>query len=167
MAGMIGATWGIGGMLLLLGNAIHRLFILTHDAFSFEFSWYHWLALLVNLAFMAYSEGYKGFQKSFSPRFAARARYLRDHPRPLHVLLAPFFCAGYFHTTRRRQISIVVLTLAIIILILIVHRLPQPWRGIIDAGVVLGLAWGLVSIVHQSVLAFTSPHFQESPELPD
>jgi hypothetical protein len=163
--GIVGAIWGIGGMLFLLSSAIFRLGKLTLDAFAYDLSWYHWLVLVANLIFMAYSEGYKGFQKSFSPRLAARARHLRNHPRLLHVFLAPFFCAGFFCTTRRRQLGVVILTLGIVVLILIVHRLPQPWRGIIDAGVVLGLTWGLVSVVHQVVQAFTSPDFNASPEM--
>ena len=32
------------------------------------------------------------------------------------------------------------------LLILAVSRLDQPWRGIIDAGVVVGLAWGLMTL---------------------
>ena len=39
-------------------------------------------------------------------------------------------------------------TSAIIILVLLVRLLPQPWRGIIDAGVVLGLLLGIASIVY-------------------
>ena len=37
------------------------------------------------------------------------------------------------------------LTLAIILMVRIVHGLAQPWRGIIDLGVLAGLAWGLVT----------------------
>jgi len=32
-------------------------------------------------------------------------------------------------------------TAAIVVLVLLVHRLEQPWRGIVDAGVVTGLTW--------------------------
>jgi hypothetical protein len=34
----------------------------------------------------------------------------------------------------------------VVALVLIVKSLPQPWRGIVDGGVVVGLAWGLVSL---------------------
>ncbi len=43
--------------------------------------------------------------------------------------------------------------MAIIVLILLVHRLDQPLRGIIDAGVVVGLSWGIVSLLHCAWLA--------------
>lgn len=136
------------------------------DAFSFEFRWYHWLVLIGNTLFMAYSEGYKGFQLGFAPRIAARARHLVDHPRLLHVLLAPLFCMGYFHTTRRRLISVYVLTVCIVILVFLFHQLSQPWRGILDAGVVVGLSWGICSLLWFSVKAAVSEVFDYSPELP-
>ena len=129
--------------------------------------WYHWVVLLLNTLLMAYLEGYRGFQKGFSPRVAARAKYLAQHPKLLHVCLAPFFCLGYFYTSRRRQISVIALTLGIILLVRLVGLLDQPWRGIIDAGVVVGLSWGLVSFLLFCVQAFTSPTFDHSPQVPE
>ena len=35
---------------------------------------------------------------------------------------------------------------ALVLLIWWVRSLPQPWRGIVDGGVVLGLVWGLAVI---------------------
>ena len=52
-------------------------------------------------------------------------------------------------------------------LILLVGLLEQPWRGIVDAGVVVGLTWGLVSLLIFSVLAFAQADFGYSPEVPD
>src|SRR5574341_1485783 len=77
MMGMIGALWGVSGVLLLLGSAVYRLGPLAVDAFSYDFLWYHWTCLLCVVFFMAYAEGYVGFQQRFSPRVAARARYHR------------------------------------------------------------------------------------------
>jgi len=48
---------------------------------------------------MLYSEGYKGFQKGYSPRVAARGHYLRDHSTLLRAILAPLFCMGFFHSS--------------------------------------------------------------------
>ena len=151
---------------MLLGSAVYRLSHLAIDAFSFEFSWYHWLSLALIAVFMGYAEGYRGFQQRFSPRVAARAKYLKEHPRRLHIILGPFFCIGYFHATRRRKITSISLTLGIIFLVALVRLLPQPWRGIIDAGVLLGLMWGIVSLLIFSLQAFTSKGFKYSPEAP-
>ncbi|MGB5285251.1 MAG: hypothetical protein WBN29_12120, partial [Polyangiales bacterium] len=44
----------------------------------------------------------------------------------------------------RRQLTVSwVFVVAIVLLIWWVRSLPQPWRGIVDGGVVLGLMWGL------------------------
>jgi hypothetical protein len=154
-------------VLLLLGSAIYRLSLLAIEGFSYHFLWYHWMTLVSVVLFMAYSEGYRAFQKGFSPRVAARARYLRDHPRFLHVLCAPLFCMGYFHAPRKRRITSMSVTAGIVILVLLVRLIQQPWRGIIDLGVVVGLAWGLISLLVFSVLAFTSKVFPYSPEVPE
>jgi hypothetical protein len=165
--GAAGAIWGLTGVFLLLGSAVYRLSPLAAAAFSHDLSWYHWISLALVVLFMAYAEGYRGFQQRFSPRVAARAKYLREHPRALHVLLAPFFCMGYFHATRRRKITSISVTMGIVLLIVLVHFSPQPWRGIIDAGVVIGLVWGLVSLILFSIRAFTSTDFGYSPEVPE
>jgi hypothetical protein len=116
---------------------------------------------------MAYVEGYRAFQQGFSPRVAARARHLRDHPILLHAVLAPLFCMAYFHAQRKRQITSLSVTAGIIILVLLVRLLSQPWRGIIDGGVVVGLAWGLVSLVVFGYQALTADRFPYSPEVPE
>ena len=33
-----------------------------------------------------------------------------------------------------------------VIIVVVVHQFPQPWRGIVDAGVVVGLGWGVVCL---------------------
>ena len=164
--GFIGAVWGLGGPTMLLLWAIFRLTPIAVDSFSFDLQWYHWLVLLANILFMAYSEGYRGFQLGYSPRLAARALNLARHPSGLRVALAPLFCMGYFHTTRHRMIAAYALTFGIIILIILVQRLDQPWRGILDAGVVVGLAWGVIATVIYGFKAFIEPNYAYSPELP-
>ena len=166
LSGRLGAAWGISGVCLLLSYAVYRLSGMAVNAFSVDLQWYHWLVLASNVLFMAYSEGYKGFQLAFAPRVAARARYLLNNPRPMHVLLAPLFCMGYFHTTRKRLIAAYVLLFGILVLILIFQQLSQPWRGILDVGVVVGLSWGLVSLVWFSFQAMAAKSFQYSPEMP-
>lgn len=166
MVGALGALWGVAGVALLLGSAIYRLSLVAAEAVSSPLSPLHWTALLLVLFFMAYAEGYRGFQQRFSPRVAARAKYLREHPRMMPVLLAPLFCMGYFHATRQRKITSYAVTGGIVALILLVRLLPQPWRGIVDAGVVVGLLWGLVSLLIFAVKAFTSDRFAYAPEVP-
>jgi hypothetical protein len=164
--GMVRALWGLFGVILLLGSAVFRLTPLAVDAWSYELSWYHWIFFAFVLLFMAYAEGYRAFQQGFSPRVAARARYLRTHRNALHAFLAPLFCMGYFHAPKRRRITSLSVTAGIIVLIILVRLLPQPWRGIVDAGVVVGLAWGLVSLILFGLQALGREQFKYSPEVP-
>ena len=165
--GAFGAIWGVAGVILLLASAVYRLSSAALGALSSSWHVQHWLFFLFVIAFMAYAEGYRAFQQGFSPRVAARARHLRDHPVALHVLFAPFFCMAYFHSLKRRQIVSISVTAGIIVLVILVRLLPQPWRGIIDGSVVVGLAWGLVSLIVFAFQAFTSEHFPYSPEVPE
>ncbi|MDA8431523.1 MAG: hypothetical protein M0Z60_01015 [Nitrospiraceae bacterium] len=165
--GTLGAIWGITGVLLLLGSAVYRLSVIAKAALSHELLWQHWAVLLLCVIFMAYAEGYRAFQQRFSPRVAARAKYLRSRPDILHVLLAPIFCMGFFHATRRRKITSISVTAGIIVLIVLVRLLPQPWRGIVDFSVVVGLAWGIASVAFFGYRAFASDDFDYPPDVPD
>ena len=110
-------------------------------------------ALLFSVIYMAYAEGYKGFHLGFAPRVVLRAHYLHSNPRLRHILLAPLFCMGYIHATRKRQILSIGLTIMIIGFIIVARMLPQPWRGILDAGVVVGLSFGICSIAYFMMVA--------------
>jgi hypothetical protein len=166
MLGAIAAIWGFLGICLLFGSAIYRLGAMALELSPADFSWYHWGALAISLGFMGFAEGYRGFQQNFSPRVAARIRYLSHNVTPVRVLLAPLFCMGFFHAQRRRQIITFCLTGGIVVLVLLVRLLEQPWRGIVDAGVVLGLTWGIVSLAAFTVQAFVDKRFDYSPETP-
>ena len=164
--GRVSAIWGMAGVIALLAFAVYRLSRISFASFGYEYAWWHWAVLVVNSSFMAHGEGYRGFQKSFAPRAVARARYLLRATTPWRTVLAPLFCMGYFHTTRRRLISAYALTIMIVTLIIVFQRLDQPLRGALDFGVVVGLTWGLASIAWFIVQACTTPGFHHSPELP-
>ncbi len=154
--GAAGAIWATVGVIGLLGFAIYRLTPIAWDAYETGLSSVQYLLAIAFCGFMAYSEGYRGFQKSFSPRTAARIRYLRDHPSPLHALLGPVFAMGFIHADRRTKIVAYCLSIGILMLVVAVRLLHQPWRGIIDAGVVLGLSWGVLSLIGSLYAVFTA-----------
>jgi hypothetical protein len=166
IAGIIGALWAVTGFSLLLLFPIIRLGAISLDSLNHDLQWFHWISLLFSIVFMAYSEGYKGFQLKFSPRFSARCFHLRQQPTMLHVILAPLFCMGFFHTTRSRKITTFALTFMILCVIQLAGLLPQPWRGVLDFGVVTGLIWGLASLYYFLIKAFSSIPFDHCPELP-
>lgn len=163
--GIVGAIWGFTGVSLVLGSAIYRMFEQAEGLFSDELTMIQWTVLVGNVLFMAWSEGYKAFQLGFSPRVAARLRYLKENPTPALVILAPLFCLGFFHATKKRKIITYSLISGLIVLIMLVRLLPHPWRGIIDVGVIVGLGWGLISFWLFSIRALTAREFPFSPEV--
>lgn len=158
--------WGIAGVLALLVQAIYRLTPYALEAIDAQLGTVESAVLVAWVAINAYSEGYRGFHKMFAPRVIARAQALDANPRPLLVLLAPLFCMGLIHATRKRLIVSWVLTLGIVGFVIVVRRLDQPWRGIIDAGVVVGLGAGVVSTLYFLVLALAGRPMPVSPDLP-
>jgi len=166
MMGLLGATWGVTGVLAVLAFAVYRLSGHAWAALTTDLTALQWAALAVNVVFMGWSEGYRGFHQRFSPRVAARVFYLRRHPSPLHALLAPLFCVGFFHANRRTVLGVWIGTAAIVMLVLLVHRLGQPWRGILDAGVVVGLSWGIVSFAMAVFATFRSGDYWRPPDVP-
>jgi hypothetical protein len=162
-----GVVWAVIGISLIFAYAIFRLTPHFTEALNAGFSFGNWITLLLWCVFMLLSEGYFGFQKQFSPRFAARALYLFNNPRPSHLLLAPIFCAGFINTTKRRKLSIWILSFGILLLVIGVKYIAQPWRGIIDIGVILGLLYGLVTIYYLTIKTMVEKKYLVDPEVCD
>ena len=163
----IGAAgiWGVLGFSALLGKAIYQLTPLAIAALRMPLDAIQWAALAAWVVVAAWSEGYRAFQLQLAPRLAARAQYLTAHPKPLFVVLAPFYCMGLIHATRKRLITSWSVLLGVVGLVIAVRLLDQPWRGIVDAGVVIGLSWGLVAIGYYFVRGLRAP-IDASPDVP-
>lgn len=146
LARVVGVAWGIGGIAAVLVYAAVSLGRYAQEAMSAGLGPAEWLLLVVNTAVMAWAEGYRGFQQRFSPRVAARALNLYLHPTVFRLLLAPLFCAGYFGATVRLRRAVWIGTVLILLAVLLFNQLPQPWRGILDAGVLVGLVWGTTAL---------------------
>jgi hypothetical protein len=167
MAGNLGALWGSFGVIAILVYAIWRITPHAWQAIEAGMNIWQWLLLIVNVVFMAWSEGYRGFQTRFSPRVAARTLHLQRNPGIVTGLLAPLFVIGYFQANRRSLWQAWIGTLAIVVLVLLVHQLQQPWRGILDAGVVVGLTWGVASFLVSLQRTFATGEYERDPGLPD
>jgi len=163
----VGVPWAVIGVSALLLRAIIGLSRHAANAIEGGLSLWQWVALVGFALFMVVAEGYRGFQKKFSPRTAARVKYLRDNPTLLRVVLAPVFSMGFFHANRKTKLTAYILTTGIICLVLIVtYLIRDPWRGIIDFGVVLGLLWGLLSFWIFTIKALTDKNYPHSPQTP-
>jgi len=141
-------AWGVIGCMLLISTGVYRVLPHAIEPVWPTYTLRVWeLALYVGfIVFQAWTEGYKGFQQGVVPRILARAQWLTDHPRRVHPLVAPFFVTGLFGMTRRALIVRYVFIFVIVGVIVAMKFVPQPWRGIVDAGVVVGLMWGVVAM---------------------
>ena len=164
----IGFVWGVAGVIAFLMLAVFRLTPNVLELELFAMDWWHWLSLVLFVPYMIYAEGYKGFHRNFSPRVVLRAHHLLSKPKPVLVIFAPVYAMGYFHATDKRKRVSFILTAALLVLILIVRNFTQPWRGIIDAGVVFGLSVGVMSLFYYwvKILMGKSIDFI-SPDLPE
>ncbi len=158
-------AWGLIGVVALLSQALVRLGVLAWEAIDGGLSTTQWAVLAGWVAVMAHSEGYRGFHRRFSPRVVARALHLRRHPTPVRVALAPLFCMSLFGASRRGTIVARSVVVGIVTLVLVVRTLDQPWRGIIDAGVVVGLGIGLTSLLGFLVAAALGRPPEIDPDL--
>ncbi len=162
------ALWGIFGFVLILCQAIYRLAPLAWQPISSgELETWHWGLYAFSILFNGYSEGYKAFQLQVAPRVVARADHLAAHPKFLHVVFAPLFCMALFHASRKRLLVSWLVYACIVVLIIGVRQLSQPWRGMVDAGVVVGLSWGIIAIVAAFLGRLRGGGLKSSADLPD
>jgi hypothetical protein len=167
VSSVIARVWGIGGVLVLLAQALVRLTPRALDAIGGGLTPLQWLVLAAWCAFMVHAEGIKGFHRRFSPRVVARAWALAERPRPWQLALAPAYCMSLVHASRRGMIVAWSITIGVLGLIAVVSQLAQPWRGIVDAGVVLGLGIGAASIVWFAIRAVSGVAPPVGPDLPE
>lgn len=163
--GAVAAAWAIVGWAGALAFAIGRLSAIAIDGLGAGLGPLHVAVLVVNAVVLAWAEGYRGFQRRFSPRAAARVLWLRSNATPMTALLAPLFCVGYIGATPRLRRVTWIGTALIVLAVVLVQQLPQPWRGIVDVGVVIGLGWGLVSFLAMSRTALAAGSWPVAPEV--
>jgi hypothetical protein len=163
---LLGVLWAWIGFSILILSAISRLTPKVLEVDWATLSWYSWTFAGLFLVMMLHSEGYRGFHCQLNPRFIARSAVLWRQPSFLRVVFAPLFCIGYFGATRKRQITSFAVTTAIVLLIVSVSFCPQPWRGLIDLGVVAGLSLGLLSLYLRLLSTLSGKTAFADPEMP-
>ncbi|MCP4447665.1 MAG: hypothetical protein GY811_20355 [Myxococcales bacterium] len=162
------ALWGIFGFILILSQAVFRLAPLAWQPIADgNLEVWHWALYAASVVFNGYCEGYRAFQLQVAPRVVARANHLANHPKPLHVILAPLFCMALFHASRKRLIVSWLVYAGIVAIVLAVRQLSLPWRGIVDAGVVVGLSWGIIAILATFASVARGGKLTSSVELPE
>ena len=146
------SAWGVLFVLSLLANAVKRLAPIALQPINSQDLTQTQTAVYVTWClFMSYVEGYKAFHLKFVPLVVRRSLTLIDHPSFLNYLLAGPYSMGLFYGTKKRKIISWSVITGVFTLVMLVKRLPYPWRAIIDAGVVCGLSIGSLSLTVQFV----------------
>lgn len=140
--------WGVLGVLALLVRALWRMAPIALEPIRHgELSGFQVAIYATWVAFNGYAEGYRAFQKAFCPRVVARAHHLASAPSLVRALLAPLYCLSLFHANRKGLTVAWVMVAVIFGLVVLLGHTPQPWRGIVDGGVVTALAWGASALL--------------------
>jgi len=145
--------YSIGGVILIFSSAIFRLYPHVREGFSNELTLLQWIVLIAYLIIMIIAKGYFALHNSFVPRVINRAELLYEKGSLIDRLFAPFFCMGFFKASGKRIIISYAMLLLIITFIVSASKISQPWRGIIDLGVIVGLSMGILSLL---LLGFSS-----------
>lgn len=160
-------VWAISGVTLLLVQAQLRLGSIAWEALSSTALTPLQIGTCGGwIVSNAYLEGYRGFHRRFVPRVVARAHHLAKNPGFFPPVLGPVFAMAYVHATKRAQYAAWGITAAVLIAIFLVRQLDQPWRGIIDAGVVVGLFLGTVSLLLAALQRMLGREPAGNPDLP-
>lgn len=137
-------VWGVSGTVAVLVDAIARLLPKAAAPFAEGADPELVVTYAASMAVFGYVEGYRGFQLRFAPQVVARARALRG---PVQTALAPLYCFGLLGGTRASRVRSWSLIAMIVGFIVLVSFLGERLRGAVDAGVVVGLSWGTISIL--------------------
>ena len=142
------ATWGIFQVITMLSQSIYRLYPIAAQPFhDNSLSHTQWTAYAFWVLIMLYSEGYKGFHQKYSPLVVRRAFSISDRANPFNLILSGPFSMGLFDATRKRLIVSWAMVVGIVLMVVLVRKLPYPYRAIIDGGVVAGLTAGAASVI--------------------
>ena len=152
--GKVAALWGVLGVCALFVSAIFRLWPYVAELRGETLTFLQWVVLVFLVGALGVGKGLGVLHRRYAPRIVERAIQLFHAPTPVRTLLAPLFCMGFFGASPRRIITSFSVLGGILLLIFGVRRLQQPWRGMIDLAVCVGLAIGILSILSTAQKAF-------------
>ena len=144
--GRLARAWALVGVSLLFFFAIQRLGSRGIDTLATGLTPFQWGMLALSVFVFGYGEGVLALERRWVPRLIDRADELALECNPFYQWVAPLYGMSLVGAARKEMIRSWGLVLAILGAVVLVGRLPVPWRGIIDLGVAAALTWGLVAI---------------------
>jgi hypothetical protein len=73
---------------------------------------------------------------------------------------------GFIYASKKRAIISYTILVMVMIFVVIAVNLPQPWRPMVDAGVVVGLLWGTTATWWCILTALRTDTSTVDPDLP-
>lgn len=141
------ATWAVGVIAVGFVEAIARLGARAWETVSAGLTPLHQAALVGVIVAFVYGEGMRALARRFVPHVVERAFRAGDDVSLRAAVLAPAFAMS-LHGASPRSVARAWAGVALIVVaVFLVRALPEPWRGIVDAGVASALSWGLGALV--------------------
>lgn len=140
-------AWGLLGVVALFLYAVFRLGRRAIETVAAGLSGWEWLALVVLTAAFVYGEGVRALQRRWVPWMIARLQALRHERRGWYRALAPLHAMAFIGAPPRLIAAAWAGSLAIALAVVIVSRLPDPWRGIVDFAVASALLWATACMI--------------------
>jgi hypothetical protein len=151
------ALWALMVISGSLMDGIVRLTMRAARAIEAGLTPGQWTASLVIVAALVYVEGYRALQCRFVPMVVSRALCLMEREATARTILeAPLFVLCLVGADRIALFRAWLGLASIAGAVLIVRAFPDPWRGIVDAGVAAALTWGLVALWRQFAVTIRS-----------
>ena len=151
------ATFGLAVHAILLAEASVRLGERALHTMHAGLSLPQWALMVISIAVFGYLEGYRVLHCRFFPHVLVRASELAHREkRARDYLSAPFYVVSLVQAGKRSQQRAWVGASLIVGAIFLVRALPEPYRGIIDAGVAVALTIGLGSLILRYVATVRS-----------
>jgi len=152
------ATFGLAVHAILLAEASFRLGERALQTVQRGLSAWDWALMLLSITAFGYGEGYRALHRRFFPHVIARASELahREGRGARDFLAAPFYVVSMVQADKRALVRAWLGVALIVCAVFIVRALPEPYRGIVDAGVAVALAIGLASLIFGYVAAVRS-----------
>lgn len=149
-------VWAAGGVVFLFAEAAWRLGGRGIAAVRGGLTTFEWIALAVITAVFVYGEGVRALQRRWVPSVLARVERLPSESFLPWGAAGPLYAMSLVGRSPASVLRAWAGVTAIILAVLIVSRFPDPWRGIVDAGVAAALVWGAITLLHGAVRTIRS-----------
>lgn len=138
--------WAIVGVSAMLSVAVVRLGSRALETLRAGLSGPEWVALVLLTALFVYGEGVRALQRRWVPFVAERAREVSRSALGWRVL-APLYAMALVGARARVLVRAWAGVAAIVVAVLLVHAMPEPWRGVVDFAVAAALLWGVFALL--------------------